>query len=128
MEELSQKTLDGMYALARMYMESGFYTPAERIFSGLVEIDRGSTPAALGLAYTKFQREKYQDAITIYKTLAQSGLYTNEAKIGLVCCFLATGERPRARTILEDQLRNLGQAPAGTGEIARNLLSIAAAS
>jgi lipopolysaccharide biosynthesis regulator YciM len=125
MSELTHQTLGGIYALARMYMESGFYTPAERIFAGLVEIDQGATPAALGLAYTKFQREKYQEAIAIYKSLAQSGIYTYEARVGLACCFIATGERPRARTILEDQLRNLAQAPTGTGEIAQGLLTLA---
>ena len=124
MGKLSPQVLRGIYALGRMYLESGFYTPAERIFAGLIEIDEGETPAALGLAFTKFQREKYQEAIAVYKNLAQNKVYLGQARIGLACCFLAIGEKARAKAILEEQLRDTDHTSSDSAELVQSLISL----
>jgi len=92
--------LSSIYELGRMYFEMGYFAPAEKIFQGLVAVDKGSTPSRVGLGLVKIERGRYQEATMNFRSSIQSGYYELQAKMGMVFSFIAQGELSRAMSML----------------------------
>ncbi len=111
MIEFSDQELFAIYELGKMYYEMGYFAPAERIFSGLVEVDGGITPARIGLGLVKLESGLYNESATFFRAELQDGSHSIEAKIGLSAAFVATNEISRARSILGQIEKDLREAP-----------------
>ena len=96
----SEKELHALYELGRMYYELGYFTPAERIFTGLSAIDGGSTPAKVGLGLIKLESGLFDDAVSYFREGLEIEKFKILSKIGLAAAFIANDELPRARSIL----------------------------
>jgi lipopolysaccharide biosynthesis regulator YciM len=101
----SPEELSNIFELGRMYFESGFFAPAERIFNGLLSIDAGSTPSRLGLGLVKLELGLFNEAATLFRQCLDAGEFEMRAKVGLACCFLASRENSRAETLLREVRR-----------------------
>lgn len=97
--------LKSIYELGRMYFEMGYFAPAEKIFQGLVAVDKGETPARVGLGLVKIERGFYQEAAMNFRSAIQKGQYQVQAKIGMAFSFIAQNELSRARSMLS-QIEN----------------------
>ena len=101
MPQYSPEELTAIYELGRLYYEMGYFTPAERIFSGLSAVDENQTCAQLGLGLIKLERGAYQDAITQLRLALQQPLGEVQAKIALAAAFIASG----STAVLKRKLR-----------------------
>lgn len=106
--EYSREELVGIYELGRMYLEMGYFTPAERIFSGLVVVDQGQTPARLALGLVKLERGLYQESLLQLRSALQQNSFPVQAKLGLVAAFVATKELQRAKSMLNQIQKDHG--------------------
>lgn len=107
MNEYSEEELASLYELGRLYFEMGYFAPAERIFSGLANVDNGRTPARLGLGLVKLERGFLQDATSHFRQVLQSGAYEAQAKIALGASFIAGGDLTRAQSILGEVTKTI---------------------
>ncbi len=105
MAEYSREMLSAIYELGRLYFETGYFVPAERVFAGLAAIDRGLTPARIGLGLVKLEKAQFQEANPHLRAGLQGGVYVTEAKIGLALSFLALGDIQRAHSLLLELAR-----------------------
>lgn len=106
--EYSREELIGIYELGRMYLEMGYFTPAERIFSGLVVVDQGQTPARLALGLVKLERGLYQESLLQLRGALQQSAHPIQTKLGLVAAFVATKELQRAKSMLSQIQKDHG--------------------
>ena len=60
--DYTKEMLSAAYELGRLYFESGYFVPAERIFSGLAAVDRGLTPSRVGLGLIRLEKGQFQEA------------------------------------------------------------------
>ncbi len=125
--------LIGIYELGRLYYESGFLTPAERILHGLVLIDDGSTPSRGALGVVQLESGKSEEAVHHFRAAVKNPRRVEEilvGKLGLIACFLSVGDIERAATLVREseadlsllatEARNsnlLGQRAAELGEL-----------
>lgn len=100
MSVYSNEALTGIFELGRMYYETGFFAPAERIFAGLVSVDNGFTPSKLGLGLVKLDLGLYNEASTLFRQCIEDRSFDRSAKIALAICFIAQGELKRAQSLL----------------------------
>lgn len=100
MESYSFGALVGIFELGRMYYETGFFAPAERIFTGLVAIDKSATPSKLGLGLVKLELGLYNEASAFFRQCIEEKSFDISAKIALAVCFIAQGELKRAQSLL----------------------------
>lgn len=105
MAEYSKELLLSAYELGRLYFESGYFVPAERIFTGLAAVDRGLTPARIGLGLIRLEKAQFQEAIVHLRAGLQGAVYVPEAKIALAFAFLGLGEVQRAHSLLLELAR-----------------------
>jgi len=91
-----------MYALGRLYFETGFFAPAERIFNGLVAVGSSETPSRLGLALLKLELGLFNEAATLFRQCLENHENEVRAKIGLSSCFIASGDTARAESLLKE--------------------------
>lgn len=105
MADYTREMLSAVYELGRLYFESGYFLPAERIFSGLAAIDRGLTPARIGLGLIRLEKGQFQDAIPHLRAGLQGSLYVPEAKVALALSFIGLGETQRAHSLLLELAR-----------------------
>ena len=105
MAEYSREMLAALYELGRLYFESGYFLPAERIFVGLSAIDRGMTPARVGLGLIRLEKGQSQEAIPHLRAGLQAGFYIPESKVGLALSFISLGEKQRAYSLLLELAR-----------------------
>jgi lipopolysaccharide biosynthesis regulator YciM len=92
--------LSGIFELGRMYYETGFFAPAERIFSGLIAVDNGATPSKLALGLVKLDLGLYNEASTLFRQCIEERSFDRSAKIALAGCFIAQNELKRAQSLL----------------------------
>ena len=97
--------LSNIFELGRMYFETGFFAPAERIFNGLLAIDPAATPSRLGLGLVKLELGHFSEAATLFRQCLDANEYEMRAKVGLACCFLAKLENSRAESLLREVRR-----------------------
>lgn len=100
MENYSFGSLAGIFELGRMYYETGFFAPAERIFAGLIAVDKGATPSRLGLGLVKLELGLYNEASSAFRQCIEERAFDVSAKIALAVCFIAQGELKRAQSLL----------------------------
>lgn len=96
----SIEMLGGIYELGRMYYETGFFAPAERIFAGLATVDNGATPAKLALGLVKLDLGLYNEASSLFRQCIEERSFDRSAKIALAVCFIAQSELKRAQSLL----------------------------
>ena len=108
-KEYSEEQLAAIYRLGRLYYESGYFAPAERIFSGLAAVDEGQTSSRLGLGLVKLELGLYEEAARTLGQVAQGGKHEFEAKLALCGAFLGRGEGQRARSLLTQIRAEHGQ-------------------
>ncbi len=89
------------YELGRLYYEMGYMAAAERIFGGLARTDAGTTPSRIGLGLIKLEGGLHGEAAQFFRVSLEYGNYVLQARLGLCCCFLASGENNRAYSMLE---------------------------
>ncbi len=99
--EYSEDQLLSIYTLGKMYLEMGYFVPAERVFSGLVKIDKNfDTPANVGLGLLRLYKGQHQESTAFFRLLLQSPKFSLFAKLGLAAAFLGLKEFSRARLLL----------------------------
>lgn len=99
--EYSEQQQEAIYSLGKMYLEMGYYVPAERIFAGLAKIDQNlNTAANIGLGLIRLYKGQYQDSTGFFRVLLQSPKFSLYAKLGLCAAFLGLKEYPRAKLLL----------------------------
>lgn len=99
--EYTEEQFESIYALGKMYLEMGYFVPAERIFAGLAKIDLNFITAAnVGLALLRLQKGQYQESTVFFRLLLQSPRFSLFAKLGLSAAFLGQKELSRARLLL----------------------------
>lgn len=96
----SNEELISIYELGRMYLEMGYYTPAERIFNGLCVVDSGTTPGRVSLGVIKLERGLFEESAQHFKRALQEGYYPLQAKLGLSVAFIGQGDISRAKSVL----------------------------
>lgn len=101
-EYYSAEELSNIYELGRLYFETGFFAPAERIFNGLLAIDPAATPSRLGLGLVKLELGLFNEAATLFRQCLEGNEFEMRAKVGLACCFLASNESSRAESLLRE--------------------------
>ena len=99
-DNYSLGALIGIFELGRMYYETGFFAPAERIFTGLAVIDKSAMPSKLGLGLVKLELGLYNEASTFFRQCIEERAFDVSAKISLAVCFIAQGELKRAQSLL----------------------------
>lgn len=117
--EYADDQVNAIYELGRLYFEMGFFGAAERVFSGLLVVDGGRTPARLALALTKLERGLFQEAAMHLRLVIQNGAQPIQAKLALAGTFIALGELQRAKTMLGEIAKETATAnsPAQEGEL-----------
>ena len=100
MDSYSPNILAGMFELGRMYYETGFFAPAERIFSGLLVIDNKITPSKLGLGLVKLELGLYNEAGSLFRQCIEEKSFEASSKVALAACFIAQSELKRAQSLL----------------------------
>ena len=116
-ETYSSAVLASIYELGRLYYETGYFAPAERIFSGLAAVDNGQTPARLGLGVIKLERGLFPDSTAQFRLALQGNLQPIRAKLGLTASFIAQGDFARARAVLAELEREPAFAQAENAEL-----------
>ena len=115
----SEKELYSIYELGKLYYDMGYFSAAERVFSGLIEIDGGDTPSLLGLGLVKFERGQYEEASLLFmKVMDKTPEFELEARIALGICLVALKDYPKARVVLEDVTTRLGDSSSQTYKLA----------
>lgn len=117
MATYSNEELIAIYELGRLYFEMGYFAPAERIFNGLAAIDEGRSPARLGLGLIRLERGLHQEAATQFRQVLELGTYELQAKLALCGAFVATGELPRAKSLLNELAKVLERNPGTDPEL-----------
>ena len=112
-EQYSIDALAAIYELGRVYLEMGYFIPAERIFNGLVAVDQGQTPARLALGVLNLERGLTEEAAEQFRLVLDSSGFHLQARLGLTAAFLAGGDIQRARSSLAQVRReyNLDSQP-----------------
>ena len=105
MADYTKEMLTAAYELGRLYFESGYFVPAERIFSGLAAVDRGLTPSRVGLGLIRLEKGQFQEAIAHLRAGLQGAMYVSESKVALAFAFLGLGEIQRAHSLLLELAR-----------------------
>lgn len=99
-----------LYELGRLYLEMGYFVPAERIFSGLVAVEGDFLAARLGIGAVKLERGLFQEAAAHFRTALQAGgPHSLLSKVGLVAAFLGMQDVVRARSLLSEVAKDLGE-------------------
>lgn len=106
-----------IYELGRLYLEMGYYTPAERVFNGLCVVDAGKTPGRVGLGVVKLERGLYDESINHFRRALQEGRYPLQAKLGLCVAFIGQGDVTRAKSILVQLATDLERARDAPAEL-----------
>ena len=96
----TEEQLNAIYQLGVVYFESGFFTPAERLFNGLLRVDGGTTPALVGIGLIKLERGLFDEASSFFRASLEQGSNIVQARLGLAFAFLASGESTRVRSLL----------------------------
>ncbi|MCC6220315.1 MAG: hypothetical protein IT291_03630 [Deltaproteobacteria bacterium] len=107
----SDEDVFAIYELGRLYYEMGYFTPAERIFSGLSTVDDNRTPARLAVGLIKLERGLFKDSIKYFRAAIEESHYTLPAKLALCAAFIAEKEMSRAKTMLIEIAPQLEQLP-----------------
>ena len=107
MAEYSREELTSIYELGRLYFEMGYFTPAERIFSGLMSVDNAQTYSRLGLGLVKLELGAFQEAATYFRMALQQEGCDLQAKLGLCAVFLAINEASRAQSLIGEVSKTL---------------------
>ncbi|MCB0358047.1 MAG: hypothetical protein KDD44_00370 [Bdellovibrionales bacterium] len=116
----SDELLTGIFELGRMYYEMGYTLPAERIFRGLIAVDRGGrTPAALGLALLMLERGQYADSAMLFQQAAERGIEPIRAELGACAALLADGHSAEAKRLLVQVGRSIEERPAEGDDLRR---------
>src|SRR5690606_16726970 len=105
-----------IYELGRLYLEMGYFAPAERIFIGLLALGGELVPARLGVATVKLEKGQFDEAAAHFRASVRGEQWVLEAKLGLSNAFLARGEVKRAATLLAE-LRTQIQQEVETGNL-----------
>ena len=99
-----------LYELGRLYLEMGYFVPAERIFAGLVAVENGFVPGRLGMGAVKLERGLFQEAAAHFRAALQvGGVHVLHAKVGLVAAFLGMQDVVRARSLLSEVAKEIGE-------------------
>ena len=98
--EYTDELLSAIYSLGILYLEMGYFTPAEKIFLGLNSIDSTKTPASLGLGVIKLEQNLQQESANFFRMASDTDKYSVIGKIGMAFSFLASGEFARALSII----------------------------
>ena len=73
----TSEQLPAIYQLSKLYLELGYFTPAERILSGLIEIDKEmETPALLAVGVLKIEKNNIEEALLNFRSLLQVSKYS----------------------------------------------------
>jgi len=102
LERYSEKQLNGLYSLARMFFTSGFDLKAEKICLGLLAISESNTLARLLLAAIHLERGNYSLAANHYRTASQDQSYSLIARFGLLACFSGLNDNSRTQMLAEE--------------------------
>jgi len=108
MSTYSKQDLLAIYELGRLYFEMGYFVPAERIFSGLISIDQGQTPARLGLGLVKLECGLFADSLSHLRHANQDPAYELQAKLALSAAFVGMKEYMRAQSMLSEIKKKFG--------------------
>lgn len=119
MADYSEDLLKSICELGRLYLEMGFFVPAERIFNGLIVIEPGLSCARLGLAIVKLERGLYAEASSQFRLAMQSEQFQIYSKLGLCCCYLAQKDLKRASSILQETRGDITSKAQGEVELMR---------
>jgi hypothetical protein len=100
--KFSREEVDAIYELGRMYYEMGYFAAAERIFAGLVVVDRGQSPARLALGLLKLERGLKEEAAAHFRSVLDTpaSALEQEARLALAAAFISSRDFVRARTFL----------------------------
>ena len=98
----STKQKESLYALGRMYLELGYLIPAERIFNGIVSVDKDFAAAGLGLGMARLERGLQEEAVSAFRQVLEVEGYAFEARLGMCLAFIAQGEEDRAASVLKE--------------------------
>ena len=100
--EYPKEFLTAIYELGCLFLEMGYFAPAEKIFSGLAAVDNNSTPAKQGLGVIKLEQGLPQESLVHFRAAIQNKSFQIEAKVGIIVSFMTTGEFARVRSMLKE--------------------------
>jgi tetratricopeptide (TPR) repeat protein len=96
----SQDEILSLYALGKLFVESGDLRNAETIFRGLTAVEPSFVSAWIALAYVALHRQNFEEAIYASRHALRMDQDRTEALIFLVSAFLELGDRTAAGTHL----------------------------
>ena len=103
----SKQNLSAIFSLGRLYLEMGYYVPAEKIFSGLIAVDGGSTAAKLAMGVLKLEQGHPQEAGNYFRAALAEEVFSLQAKLGIAASFVSAKEIARALSMLQELAREV---------------------
>jgi lipopolysaccharide biosynthesis regulator YciM len=94
--------ISGLYSLARMFFISGLDSKAENICLGLLALSEQNALARLLIASIHLERGNFSLAANHFRIAAQDEMYSIQARIGLLACYSALIDIPRASMVAEE--------------------------
>lgn len=104
-DNYSIENLFAIYQLGKMYLEHGYLSAAEKIFSGLMVVDNQQTPSRLAFGIIKLECGQLSQATEFFREELKNEKFASRARLALALSYVAEGEFLRAKAIL-DQLRS----------------------
>ena len=115
MSNYSKETIEGIYALGRMFYYHGFTSEAEKVALGLLSLDEASPNPKLLLAAINFEKGNYSLAANYFRVISQISdvgskkvnSYSALGKLGLLACFVAIDDFSRGESLVYEIEKNL---------------------
>lgn len=92
--------IESIFALARLFLESGSFSRASVILKGLIEVAPEFAPAWLALGYIAIMNGEYEQALGQSSQVLRRNPTNPEAMLMNVICSLSTGDINSAGTYL----------------------------
>lgn len=92
--------MESIFALGRLFLESGSFSRAAVILKGLTEVAPEFAPAWLALGYLAIMNGEYEQALSCSSQVLRRNPTSPEAMLMNVICSLSTGDINSAGTYL----------------------------
>ena len=113
-----EEVLD-IYALGKLWLDTGQHKRAESIMSGLNEVAPDFAPAWLGTSYLKLTNGDYDDALRAAKSALRINPDSAEAMLYVVALSLTLGDASTAGTYLGEVGESIEQEKVSNQHVAR---------